>query len=83
MASPMILHQLDYFSSRCRVISIHNPGCGLSEDIDNYSLEHRVEVIAEVLDNLGVSGPVDFVGISWGDSSGKRSAWSIRSGFPA
>jgi pimeloyl-ACP methyl ester carboxylesterase/SAM-dependent methyltransferase/acyl carrier protein len=71
MASPMILHQLDYFSSRCRVISIHNPGCGLSEDIDNYSLEHRVKVIADVLDNLGVSGPVDFVGISWGGLVGQ------------
>ncbi|AIQ58855.1 alpha/beta fold hydrolase [Paenibacillus borealis] len=71
MASPMILHQLDYFSSRCRVISIHNPGCGLSEDIDNYSLEHRVKVIAEVLDNLGVSEAVDFVGISWGGLVGQ------------
>ncbi|WP_238651995.1 alpha/beta fold hydrolase [Paenibacillus piscarius] len=71
MASPMILHQLDYFSRHRRVISIHNPGCGLSEEISDYSLEHRVRVIAEVLDQLGADGAVDFVGISWGGLIGQ------------
>ncbi|MEK3904682.1 alpha/beta fold hydrolase [Paenibacillus sp. FSL R7-0179] len=71
MASPMILHQLDYFSSRCRVISIHNPGCGLSEAIEDYSLEHRVQVIAEVLDRLGVTEAADVIGISWGGMIGQ------------
>ncbi|WP_410511163.1 alpha/beta fold hydrolase [Paenibacillus sp. BR2-3] len=71
MASPMILNQMNYFSQHSRVICIHNPGCGLSEDIHHYALEDRVKIIVEVLNQLGIQEPVDFVGISWGGLVGQ------------
>lgn len=71
MAAPMVLHQLDYFSRNRQVICIHNPGCGLSENIADYSLEERARVAADVLDTLGLTEPVDFVGISWGGMLGQ------------
>ncbi|MBZ9609082.1 alpha/beta fold hydrolase [Clostridium estertheticum] len=71
MATPMIINQLKYFSKYSRVISIHNPGCGLSEDINDYSLEERVKIIADVLKNLEINEPIDFIGVSWGSMIGQ------------
>ncbi|AZS14162.1 alpha/beta fold hydrolase [Paenibacillus lutimineralis] len=71
MASPMVLKQFEHFSQKHKVICIHNPGCGLSEDIEDYTLEGRARIIAEVLDGLGVKEPVDFIGFSWGGLLGQ------------
>ncbi|WP_179088001.1 alpha/beta fold hydrolase [Paenibacillus sp. FSL R7-0273] len=71
MASPMVLKQLEYFSHNYKLICIHNPGCGLSEDISDYTLEGRAEIVAGVLDSLGIAEPVAFIGLSWGGLLGQ------------
>lgn len=71
MATPMVLKQVEYFSKNNQVVVIHNPGCGLSEDIDDYSLEARVTIVVDVLKKLDVIEPIDFIGISWGGMIGQ------------
>ncbi len=66
MAAAASVFQIRDWSSRNRVIVIHAPGCGLSEEIRDLSLPGIAAMVREVLNVLGVEKPVHMMGISWG-----------------
>lgn len=74
MAAPMALKVINDFSKKHRVLYIHHPGCGLSQDLKDYGIEERVSVVFETLKQLGIMEPIHFVGISWGALLGQYMA---------
>lgn len=58
-------------SAERRLVSVTGPGHGTSSDIGRrYSMQDCAEAALEVLDAVGVDGPVDIVGNAWGGGVG-------------
>lgn len=71
MAASMSFYQIEALSKNYRVLVIHNPGCGMSEDIGEYSLSYRSTIVYEILQKLGITDPVHFIGMSFGGMVGQ------------
>jgi pimeloyl-ACP methyl ester carboxylesterase len=62
---------LDAFGADREVVAVDGPGYGASEPIHrDFSLEDCGHAAVEVLDHLGLTGPVDWVGNAWGGHVG-------------
>lgn len=62
---------LDAFSAYREVVAIDGPGYGASDPIHrDFSLDDCAHAAVEVLDHLGHTGPVDWVGNAWGGHVG-------------
>ncbi|BBZ12703.1 alpha/beta fold hydrolase [Mycobacterium branderi] len=62
---------VDAFAAHRQVVTIDGPGYGLSSPIRrDFTLEDCVQAACEVLDALGVTEPVDWVGNAWGGHVG-------------
>jgi pimeloyl-ACP methyl ester carboxylesterase len=59
------------FAAHRQVLTIDGPGYGLSSPIDrDFTLDDCVQAACEVLDQLGTTEPVDWVGNAWGGHVG-------------
>ncbi|EFG64219.1 alpha/beta hydrolase [Streptomyces sp. SPB074] len=58
--------QVAALSGRHRVLAVHHPGVGATTSADDISLPGIAELYLQVLDRLGVAGPVHVVGTSFG-----------------
>jgi pimeloyl-ACP methyl ester carboxylesterase len=62
---------VDAFAAHRQVLTIDGPGYGLSSPIDrDFTLDDCVRAACEVLDQLGITEPVDWVGNAWGGHVG-------------
>src|SRR6516165_8809849 len=62
---------VDAFAAHRQVSTIDGPGYGLSSPIDrDFTLDDCVRAACEVLDQLGITEPVDWVGNAWGGHVG-------------
>ncbi len=62
---------VDFLGAHRRVVTIDGPGYGRSDPIQrDYTLEDCANAAAELLDHLGISEPVDWVGNAWGGHVG-------------
>jgi pimeloyl-ACP methyl ester carboxylesterase len=62
---------VDAFAKHRRVVTIDGPGYGASSPIHrDFTLDECANAACEVLDHLGISQPVDWVGNAWGGHVG-------------
>lgn len=62
---------VELFAGHRQVVTIDGPGYGLSQPIRrDFSLDDCVRAGCEVLDQLGITEPVDWVGNAWGGHVG-------------
>jgi pimeloyl-ACP methyl ester carboxylesterase len=62
---------VDAFAAHRQVVTVDGPGYGRSDPIHrDFSLDDCVEAACEVLDQLGITEPVDWVGNAWGGHVG-------------
>ncbi|MBX3268940.1 MAG: alpha/beta fold hydrolase [Sandaracinaceae bacterium] len=67
--------QIPALRARSRTIAIDPPGHGRSAPVRRpYTLEDCVDAACAVLDAVGVEGPADWAGLSWGGMTGMRLA---------
>ena len=58
--------QIKEFSDQYQVIFLHLPSCGLSDGVEDLSLEGISEHIIETLQLLPIKFPLNLIGVSWG-----------------
>jgi pimeloyl-ACP methyl ester carboxylesterase len=62
---------VDAFAAHRRVVTIDGPGYGRSNPIHrDFTLDECAQAAGEVLDQLGITEPVDWVGNAWGGHVG-------------
>lgn len=62
---------VDALGAHRQVITVDGPGYGGSDPIHrDFTLDNCADAAVEVLDHLGVSGPVDWMGNAWGGHVG-------------
>ncbi len=62
---------VDAFGAHRQVVAIDGPGYGRSSPIHrDFTLDECAEAAGEVLDQLGISEPVDWIGNAWGGHVG-------------
>lgn len=70
---------IDALGAHRRVLTVDGPGYGRSSPIHrDFTLDDCASAACEVLDHLGITGPVDWVGSAWGGHVGITLAASGR-----
>lgn len=66
MTASFLINQYRDLYESFQVVNIHMPGCGLSQDIPELSLNGIVENMMDILVKIGVKRRINLIGLSWG-----------------